>query len=189
MSIHPAQWTDENIDNMRYQMKRMGFGYDWDREVSTCNVDYYKWGQWLFLKLYDLGLVYKKKSQVNWCESCQTVLANEQVENGLCWRCDNEVDLKELPQWFFRITKYAEELLEGCDKLTGWPERVLTMQRNWIGKSVGAEIDFPVEGFEESLKVFTTRQDTVFGATFMSLAPEHPMTLKLSKRYFSGGSS
>ncbi|MEE8424012.1 MAG: leucine--tRNA ligase, partial [Thermodesulfobacteriota bacterium] len=158
-----------------------GFGYDWGREVSTCSVDYYKWGQWLFLKLYDLGLVYKKKSQVNWCESCQTVLANEQVENGLCWRCDNEVDLKELPQWFFRITKYAEELLEGCDKLTGWPERVLTMQRNWIGKSIGAEIDFPVEGSEASLKVFTTRQDTVFGATFMSLAPEHPMSLKLSE--------
>jgi leucyl-tRNA synthetase len=178
--IHPAKWTDENIDSMRHQLKRMGFGYDWDREVSTCSVDYYKWGQWLFLKLYDLGLVYKKKSQVNWCESCQTVLANEQVENGLCWRCDNEVDLKELPQWFFRITTYAEELLADCDKLTGWPERVLTMQKNWIGKSIGAEIDFPIDGSSESLTVFTTRQDTVFGATFMSIAPEHPMTPKLS---------
>ncbi|MFQ5901571.1 MAG: leucine--tRNA ligase, partial [Thermodesulfobacteriota bacterium] len=179
--IHPARWTRENIDYMRSQLKRMGFSYDWNREVNTCDEDYYRWGQWLFLKLYEQGLAYKKYSLVNWCEQCQTVLANEQVEGGKCWRCDKEVGTKELSQWFFKITAYAEELLECCDKLPGWPERVLTMQKNWIGKSVGAEIDFPVEGSKGAIKVFTTRQDTVYGVTFMSLAPEHPLTLELSK--------
>lgn len=159
----------------------MGFSYDWDREVTTCDPAYYKWEQWLFIKMYEKGLVYRKKSLVNWCENCKTVLANEQVENGLCWRCEGEVSEKEMEQWFFKITAYAEELLEYCDKLSGWPERVLTMQRNWIGKSVGAEIDFKVKGTDKVIKVFTTRQDTLWGATFMSLAPEHPLSLELSK--------
>lgn len=172
---HPAKWTYENIDNMRLQLKRMGFSYDWDREFATCNVDYYRWEQLIFLKMFEKGLAYKKSSMVNWCPDCQTVLANEQVEDNCCWRCDNEVVDKELDQWFFRITEYAEELLDWTDRLTGWPESVLTMQRNWIGKSIGCEIDFTVEGSSEKVKVFTTRQDTVCGATFMSLAPEHPM--------------
>lgn len=179
--VHPAKWTHENIDTMRRQLKRMGFSYDWEREIATCDVEYYKWEQWFFLKMYERGLAYKKRSLVNWCPSCQTVLANEQVEGGLCWRCESEVTEKELDQWFLRITHYAEDLLEYCDKLPGWPERVLRMQRNWIGKSEGAEIRFPLENSEEAITVFTTRQDTVFGATFMSLAPEHPLTLELSK--------
>jgi leucyl-tRNA synthetase len=179
--IHPAKWTYENIDTMRRQLKRMGFSYDWEREIATCDVDYYKWEQWFFLKMYDRGLAYKKRSLVNWCPSCQTVLANEQVEGGLCWRCESEVTQKELGQWFLKITDYAEDLLEYCDKLPGWPERVLRMQRNWIGKSEGAEIRFPMENAKEAITVFTTRQDTVFGATFMTLAPEHPLTLGLSK--------
>ena len=172
---HPAKWTYENIDNMRSQLKRMGFSYDWDREFATCNVDYYRWEQLIFLKMLEQGLAYKKSSTVNWCPDCQTVLANEQVEDNCCWRCDNEVVDKELEQWFFRITEYAEELLEWTDRLTGWPESVLTMQRNWIGKSIGCEIDFAVADADEKIKVFTTRQDTVCGATFMSLAPEHPL--------------
>jgi leucyl-tRNA synthetase len=179
--VHPAKWTYENIDTMRRQLKRMGFSYDWEREVATCDVEYYKWEQWFFLKMCERGLAYKKRSLVNWCPSCQTVLANEQVEGGLCWRCESEVTEKELDQWFLKITDYAEDLLEYCDKLPGWPERVLRMQRNWIGKSEGAEIRFPLENSKEAIPVFTTRQDTVFGATFMSLAPEHPLTLELSK--------
>ncbi len=179
--VHPAKWTYQNIDAMRGQLKRMGFSYDWDRELATCDVKYYRWEQWLFLKLYEAGLAYRKRSYVNWCEQCQTVLANEQVESGLCWRCHGEVTQKELDQWFFKITDYAEELLDYCTKLTGWPERVLTMQENWIGKSEGAEIHFPLEGSTGVIIVFTTRQDTVFGATFMSLAPEHPLVLELSK--------
>jgi leucyl-tRNA synthetase len=180
--IHPAKWTLENIAFMRdKQLKRMGLSYDWDREVTTCLEDYYRWNQWLFLKMYERGLAYKKRSYVNWCPSCNTVLANEQVENGLCWRCGSVVTHKELEQWFFKITAYAEELLAYCDKLTGWPERVLTMQRNWIGKSVGVEVDFTVEGTGEKLTIFTTRQDTLFGVTFMSIAPEHPMVESLIK--------
>lgn len=183
--VHPAKWTYENIEYMKKQLKRMGFSYDWDREFSTCDVSYYKWEQLFFLKMYEKGLAYKKKSFVNWCDICKTVLANEQVMgDGTCWRGhpdDPGVTQKELEQWFFKITDYAEDLLEWCDKLDGWPERVLTMQRNWIGKSVGAEIHFPVENSGEVIKVFTTRQDTVFGATFMSLAPEHPLVLSLSK--------
>ena len=176
---HPAKWTYENIDNMRLQLKRMGFSYDWDREFATCNVDYYRWEQLIFLRMFEKGLAYKKSSMVNWCPDCQTVLANEQVEDNCCWRCDNEVVDKELEQWFFRITEYAEELLEWTDRLTGWPESVLTMQRNWIGKSIGCEIDFSIVDSAEKIKVFTTRQDTLCGATFMSLAPEHPMVASL----------
>ena len=183
--VHPAKWTYENIDYMRNQLKRMGFSYDWDREFATCDVSYYKWEQLFFLRMYEKGLAYKRHSFVNWCEICKTVLANEQVmSDGTCWRGhadDPGVTQKELDQWFFKITEYAEELLEWCEKLPGWPERVLTMQRNWIGKSIGAEIHFPLENSKEVIKVFTTRQDTVFGATFMSLAPEHPLALGLSK--------
>lgn len=177
---HPAKWTYENIDYMRGQLKKMGLSYDWDRELATCNLDYYKWEQLIFLQMYKKGLAYKRNSFVNWCPKCETVLANEQVEEGCCWRCDSVVVQKELDQWFFRITEYAEELLEYTNKLPGWPERVLTMQRNWIGKSCGCEIDFPVEGHLSKIKVFTTRQDTLYGATFMSLAPEHPMALELT---------
>lgn len=184
-SAHPAKWTDENIDYMRNQLKQMGFSYDWDREFATCDVSYYRWEQLFFIKMYEKGLAYKRKSYVNWCDVCKTVLANEQVMgDGTCWRGhadDPGVTQRELEQWFFKITDYAEDLLEWCDKLPGWPERVLTMQRNWIGKSIGAEIHFPLENSKEVIKVFTTRQDTVFGATFMSLAPEHPLALSLSK--------
>jgi len=178
---HPAKWTYENINYMKNQLQRMGFSYDWDRELATCDPDYYRWEQLFFIKMYEKGLVYRKMTSVNWCESCQTVLANEQVIDGLCWRCDNPVQSKDMHGWFFRITDYADELLEECDNLTGWPEKVLTMQRNWIGKSVGAEIDFPVENSDHVLKIFTTRPDTIFGATFMSIAPEHPI-VALSKK-------
>lgn len=177
---HPAIWTHENIVYMRKQIKKMGFSYDWDRELATCDVEYYRWEQKLFLEMFAKGIAYKKTSFVNWCPKCETVLANEQVEDGGCWRCDSGVNQKELDQWFFRITDYAEELLENTYKLPGWPERVLTMQRNWIGKSYGCEIDFPLENSKETIRVFTTRQDTIFGATFMSLAPEHPRALELA---------
>ena len=176
---HPAKWTKENIEYMRGQLKRMGLSYDWDRELATCDLSYYRWEQQIFLEMYQKGLAYKKSSYVNWCPSCETVLANEQVEDGGCWRCDTTVTQKELDQWFFRITAYAEELLECTDNLPGWPERVLVMQRNWIGKSLGCEIDFPLEN-GGTIRVFTTRQDTLFGATFMSLAPEHPLALELT---------
>jgi leucyl-tRNA synthetase len=177
---HPAKWTYENIDYMRSQLKRLGYSYDWARELATCHPKYYKWEQQFFLKLLEKGLVYRKKAPVNWCPSCHTVLANEQVEDGLCWRCDSEVVHKELSQWFLRITAYADELLDCLTTLgKGWPERVLTMQRNWIGKSHGMEIDFPIEDRDESITVFTTRQDTLYGATFMSLAPEHPLVESL----------
>ncbi|MBW2038927.1 MAG: leucine--tRNA ligase [Deltaproteobacteria bacterium] len=179
--IHPAKWTYDNISYMKYQLKRMGFSYDWGRELATCDVDYYKWEQWIFIKMYERGLAYRKKALVNWCKECQTVLANEQVEGGRCWRCHGEVDKKELEGWFFRITAYAEELLESCDKLPGWPERVIAMQKNWIGKSVGVEVDFPLEDGKGAITVFTTRQDTLCGATFMVLAPEHPLVLELCK--------
>ena len=174
--IHPSKWTLENIAFMRdKQLKRLGLSYDWDREVTTCLEEYYRWNQWFFVKMYERGLAYKKLSYVNWCPSCSTVLANEQVEGGLCWRCSSVVQHKELEQWFFKITAYAEELLSSMDKLSGWPERVLTMQRNWIGKSVGVEVDFTIEGTGGKLTIFTTRPDTLFGVTFMSIAPEHPV--------------
>jgi len=177
--IHPSLWTNENIAHMRQQLKRMGFSYDWDREVSTCEPEYYRWEQLFFLWMYEKDLVYKKTSSVNWCPQCETVLANEQVEAGLCWRCSSEVKEKILDQWFFRITAYIDELLEGCDRLTGWPERVLTMQRNWIGKSYGCEVSFPMADGPGDIKVFTTRQDTLFGATFMLIAAEHPLVMDL----------
>ncbi|UCG22447.1 MAG: leucine--tRNA ligase [Deltaproteobacteria bacterium] len=179
--IHPATWTYNNIDQMKAQLKQMGFSYDWSRELATCDVSYYRWEQLMFLKMYERGLAYRAEAYVNWCSTCQTVLANEQVEAGLCWRCSQEVEQKEMSQWFLKITDYADELLEYCDRLSGWPERVLTMQRNWIGKSHGAIIHFPLEDSAEPIKVFTTRQDTVFGATFMSLAVEHPLSLKLCR--------
>ena len=177
--IHPEIWTRDNIRYMKTQLCRMGFSYDWAREINTSGKEYYRWNQWIFLKLYERGLAYKKSSTVNWCPSCETVLANEQVIDGACWRCETEVTQKELEQWFFRITRYAEELLQDLESLDGWPEKVVTMQRNWIGKSVGAEILFPLVGREGALRIFTTRQDTVYGATFVSLAVEHPMALEL----------
>ena len=180
-NTHPAKWTYSNIDHMRAQLKSMGFSYDWDRELATCTPEYYKWEQWLFLKMYEKDMAYRRESFVNWCEPCQTVLANEQVEAGCCWRCGEQVRQKKLQQWFFRISDYADDLLMHCDKLPGWPEKVVTMQKNWIGKSIGAEIHFPIENSDERITVFTTRQDTVFGATFMCLAPEHPLVPELSK--------
>ncbi|MFO7832093.1 MAG: leucine--tRNA ligase [Desulfuromonadaceae bacterium] len=178
--IHPAKWTIENIANMRKQLKTMGLSYDWEREFATCDADYYRWEQLMFLQMFEKGLAYKKSSSVNWCEACQTVLANEQVEDDCCWRCGTEVEDKELDQWFFKITAYADELLEDTYNLPGWPESVLTMQRNWIGRSTGCEINFKTKDAAHTISVFTTRQDTVYGATFMSLAPEHPLARKLT---------
>jgi len=177
----PEKWTLENIDYMRSQLKRMGYSYDWSREIASCSPDYYRWNQWFFIKMYQRGLAYKKKSVANWCPECQTVLANEQAEGGVCWRHETtRVIQKELDQWFLRITDYADELLAGLDELEGgWPERVLTMQRNWIGKSEGARVDFPIKGSNEKLSIFTTRIDTIYGANAMVLAPEHPLLPKL----------
>src|SRR5213080_2099451 len=178
--VHPAIWTYENIDYMRAQLKKMGLSYDWDREIATCDPSYYKWEQLIFIKMFERGLAYRRRSTVNWCPSCQTVLANEQVEAGRCWRCDSEVMPREIEGWFFKITAYAEELLAWCDRLPGWPERVLTMQRNWIGKSEGAEFDLAVAGRPElKIRVFTTRPDTAFGMTYAVLAPEHPLVDRL----------
>jgi len=177
--IHPSIWTWDNIENMRNQLKELGCSYDWDREVATCHPDYYKWTQWLFLQLYKKGLAYKKKSRVNWCPSCQTVLANEQVVGGACERCHTPVGKKELEQWFFKITDYADRLLEDIEKLKGWPEKVKQMQRNWIGRSEGAMVQFKIDGRDETITVFTTRPDTIYGVSFMVLAPEHPLVLDL----------
>lgn len=183
--IHPAKWTHSNIANMRAQLKRLGYSYDWDRELATCDAPYYRWEQLFFLRWLEKGLVYRKKAAQNWCPTCNTVLANEQVVDGVCWRCDTPVVQKELTQWFLKITAYADELLADLRKLEGgWPDRVLSMQRNWIGKSTGAEIVFPLEdsdkaGAGEGITVFTTRPDTVFGVTFMTLAPEHPLVESL----------
>ncbi|HNY66337.1 MAG TPA: leucine--tRNA ligase [Deltaproteobacteria bacterium] len=178
--VHPKKWTYENIDYMRAQLKRMGFSYDWDREVATCAPEYYRWEQLFFIQMYEKGLVYKSRAFLNWCDKCSTVLANEQVEDGKCWRCGTQVFLKEHDQWFFRITAYAQELLDKIDDLReGWPERVLSMQKNWIGRSTGTLIRFRIEGTEEDIEVFTTRPDTLFGATFMSIAPEHPLVKTL----------
>ncbi len=182
-NTHPAKWTKSNIAQMRDQLKRMGFSYDWSRELATCDSSYYRWEQLVFTKMFERGIAYQKSSQVNWCPSCETVLANEQVEEGLCWRCSSEVQLKEMEGWFFKITDYAEELLQSIDSLKdGWPERVLLMQQNWIGKSSGAEIDFPLEtpiGEISTLPIYTTRPDTLFGVTYMCIAPEHPLVSKL----------
>ncbi len=171
----PGKWTLGNIAHMKEQCRRMGWSYDWTREVASCLPDYYRWNQWFFLQMFKKGLAYKRKATVNWCQECQTVLANEQVVNGRCWRDDSVVVEKELEQWFWRITDYTEELLQGLEDLPTWPEKVLTMQRNWIGKSSGARVRFTLEGPRASVEVFTTRIDTIFGATFLVLAPEHPL--------------
>jgi len=179
--IHPNEWTWSNIENMRRQLKRLGISYDWSREVATCHLSYYKWTQWMFLQLYKHGLAYKKKSYVNWCPSCATVLANEQVVNGACERCKAIVEKKDLEQWFFKITDYAQRLLDDIEKLKGWPEKVKTMQTNWIGRSEGAEIQFEVDGIDKTLTVYTTRPDTIFGVSYMVIAPEHPVVKELIK--------
>ncbi len=179
-NVNPAEWTARNIEHMKKQQNRLGVSYDWHREVNTSAPDYYRWSQWLFLLMYKRGLAYKKKSNVNWCETCATVLANEQVEKGLCWRCSTGVETRELEQWFLRITDYAERLLNDLEQLPGWPERVKLMQRNWIGRSEGAEISFKIKDFpEEEIRTFTTRPDTLFGVTYMVLAPEHPLVKPL----------
>ena len=176
--VNPADWTEDNMANMVRQQKEMGLSYDWDRSVATCHEDYYRWTQWLFELFYKRGLAYKKSASANWCESCHTVLANEQVIDGKCWRCDNEVEKKDLEQWFFKITDYADVLLKDLDKLKGWPSRVKTMQENWIGRSEGVEFSFEVPEFNEKIPVFTTRPDTVFGVTYIVLAAEHPLVEK-----------
>lgn len=177
--IAPAKWTYSNIENMTRQQKELGLSYDWNREVLTCREDYYKHTQKIFNMFYEKGLAYKKEAKVNWCEKCHTVLANEQVEEGKCWRCKTPVIKKGLSQWFFKITDYADRLLADLDKLPGWPERVKTMQRNWIGRSTGTQFSFTVEGMDEKISVYTTRVDTVYGVTYMVLAPEHPLVEKL----------
>ncbi len=177
----PREWTLANIAAMKRQMQRLGLGYDWATEVTTCLPDYYKWNQWFFLRMYEKGLAYRKKSKVNWCAECATVLANEQVIDGKCWRHeDTVVEQRDLVQWFFRITHYAQELVDGLDKLEGWPEKVRTMQRNWIGRSEGTEVDFGVENRTDKIRVFTTRVDTIFGATSVQLAPEHPLVAEFT---------
>ena len=179
--VPPARWTDENIAYMRGQLQRLGFGYDWDRELATCKPDYYRWEQWMFTKLYEKGLVYKRTAPVNWCPNDMTVLANEQVIDGCCWRCDSPVERKDIPQWFMKITDYAEELLADLEQLDEWPEQVRTMQRNWIGRSEGVELEFGIEGRDTRLKVFTTRPDTLMGVTYVAVAPEHPLTQAAAK--------
>jgi leucyl-tRNA synthetase len=177
--VHPQEWTLSNIAHMRSQLKRIGLSYDWSREVNTCLPEYYKWNQWIFLKMLERNLAYRKQSKVNWCPQCQTVLANEQVVGERCWRCESLVKLKEMEQWFLKITDYAEELISGHDLLEKWPEHVLLMQKNWIGKSTGAYITFPVPDTPHSIEVFTTRIDTIYGATFVALSPEHPLSQEL----------
>ena len=179
--VHPADWTYQNIDYMRDQLKQLGFGYDWNRELATCDPDYYKWEQWFFLKLLDKGLVYKKTAPVNWCPHDMTVLANEQVIDGCCWRCDTKVERKELAQWFLKITAYADELLASLEELNGWPEQVKTMQSNWIGRSEGVEMDFPVPDMALPLSIYTTRPDTLMGVTYLAVAAEHPLALKAAE--------
>jgi leucyl-tRNA synthetase len=179
--VHPADWTYENIDYMRAQLKRLGFGYDWNRELATCDPEYYKWEQWFFLKLLAKGLVYKKTAPVNWCPHDMTVLANEQVLDGCCWRCDTQVERKEIAQWFLKITDYADELLESLQTLDGWPEQVRTMQANWIGRSEGVEMDFPVPAMAQPLRIYTTRPDTLMGVTYLAVAAEHPLALKAAE--------
>lgn len=177
--VHPREWTLGNIGHMRAQLKRMGFSYDWDREVNSCQPDYYKWNQWIFLKMFEEGLAFRKESWVNWCPQCQTVLANEQVVSGGCWRCDTTVTQKKMEQWFLKITDYADELLSGHDLLKKWPEHVLQMQKNWIGRSTGAHVHFGLSGSSKALEVFTTRVDTIYGATFLVVSPEHPVVADL----------
>jgi len=182
-NVHPKEWTYKNIEHMRWQFKRMGPSFDWSREIITCEPEYYRWNQWFFLQFYKRGLAYREKAPVDWCPQCNTTLAREQVvgEDRRCERCDTPVIKRELEQWKLRITKYAEELLNDIEKLD-WPESIKVMQRNWIGKSRGATIRFPVEGVDDVIEVFTTRPDTVYGATFMVLAPEHPLVEKSPPR-------
>ena len=182
-NVHPDIWTKSNIDNMNRQLKMMGLSYDWDREIASYTPEYYRWNQWIFKKMYEKGLVYKKKSSVNWCPDCQTVLANEQVEDGMCWRhSKTPVIQKNLEQWFFKITEYADELLEGHEELKdGWPEKVLTMQKNWIGKSYGTEVNFEIVEKNEKLPVFTTRVETIYGVSYVVIAPEHPLVDEILK--------
>ncbi|MDO8679465.1 MAG: leucine--tRNA ligase [Acidobacteriota bacterium] len=175
LGIHPETSTLDNIAHMKGQLQRLGISYAWGRELATCMPDYYRWNQWLFTRMFERGLAYRRRSTVNWCPSCNTVLANEQVIDGACWRCGSMVTQKDLEQWFFRITAYAEDLLEAANGLTKWPEKVLTMQRNWIGRSEGARVKFPIQGTDGSIEVFTTRIDTIYGATFVMLAPEHAL--------------
>jgi leucyl-tRNA synthetase len=177
--IHPQTWTLDNIAHMKRQLQRLGYCYDWSREVNTCLPEYYKWNQWIFLKMFERGLALRKKSWVNWCPQCRTVLANEQAAGGVCWRCDAAVEHKEMDHWFLKITAYAKELLEGHKLLEKWPEHVLLMQKNWIGESEGAHIAFPLKDSSRTVEVFTTRIDTIFGATFMLLSPEHPLSQEL----------
>ena len=178
--IHPAIWTDSNIAEMHRQLQGLGFSYDWDREVATCKEEYYKWMQWIFIQFYNKGLAYKKDNPVNWCPSCQTVLANEQVVDGCCERCHTPVTKKRLSQWYLKITDYADRLLKDLDKMPGWPEKVKLMQKNWIGRSTGAEVTFEIENFRKKLQIYTTRPDTLFGVTYMVLAPEHPFVPELT---------
>ncbi|MDI6848405.1 MAG: leucine--tRNA ligase [Candidatus Saccharicenans sp.] len=177
--IHPRKWTLDNVDYMRSQLKKMGFSYCWSREVNTCLPEYYRWNQWIFLKMFEQGLAYRRMSWVNWCPQCRTVLANEQVIAGSCWRCDSQVTQKKMEQWFLKITAYADELLSGHEQLSRWPEHVLQMQKNWIGRSTGALVNFPVPSLNRSIEVFTTRIDTIYGATFLVLSPEHPLAAEL----------
>ena len=177
----PAKWTYENIEYMKGQLKMLGLGYDWDREIATCTPEYYRWEQWFFTELYKKGLVYKKTSSVNWCPNDQTVLANEQVQDGCCWRCDTPVEQKEIPQWFIKITAYAEELLTDLDKLDGWPEMVKTMQRNWIGRSEGLTMTFAVDGSDETFDIYTTRPDTLMGVTYVAVAAGHPLAKRATE--------
>jgi leucyl-tRNA synthetase len=180
--IDPETWTRENIENMRRQIRLIGTSYDWTRELASCDPEYYRWNQWFFIRMFERGLAYKREAPVNWCPVDRTVLANEQVENGRCWRCGAEVERRNLAQWFFKITDYVERLLAGLDRLEGWPERIRTMQRNWIGKSEGVTFSFDVENVEAQIDVFTTRIDTVFGATFVAVAPEHPVVAKILEK-------
>ena len=180
-NVHPATWTNENIDYMRNQLKRLGFAYDWKRELSTCDPSYFRWEQWFFSKLYKNGLVEKKESEVNWDPIDKTVLANEQVIEGRGWRSGALVEKKKIPQWYVKITKYADELLNDLDKLNDWPESVKTMQRNWIGRSEGVLLKFNIQELEDSVEVFTTRPDTLLGVTFLALSPEHSIVEKIAR--------
>jgi len=180
-NAHPADWTYSNIDHMRGQLQRLGFSYDWDREIATCDPDYYRWEQWLFLRLFEKGLAYKKTAPVNWCPHDMTVLANEQVIEGCCWRCDTPVERREIPQWFLKITAYADELLAALDTLNDWPEQVKTMQANWIGRSEGVEMDFDVPELDLPVRIYTTRPDTLMGVTYLAVAAEHPLALRAAE--------
>ena len=181
-AVPPAEWTYQNIDHMRGQLQRMGFAYDWSREVTTCKPEYYRWEQWFFTRLVKRGLAYRKNAVVNWDPVDQTVLANEQVIDGKGWRSGAVVEKREIPQWFIRITAYADELLQELDRMPGWPDSVKTMQRNWIGRSDGIEVDFALAAGGDPLRVFTTRPDTIFGATFMAVAADHPLAVAAGER-------